>query len=172
MGYIGEAAVLEATALGLGTCWVALTYNAKAVKSLVKLGQNEKLICVSPVGYTTETWSFEEKAYSVFGAYHQRKPLQGMVSGLAETGWPDWAKAAVEAARLAPSAMNRQPWGFDIDKNSITVSIKDRGPEFNVARRLDCGIAMLHIELGALSKGASGRWELLKQPQVGKFTVE
>ncbi len=60
MGYTGEAAVLEATSLGLGTCWVALTYNAKAVKSLVKLGQNEKLICVSPVGYTTETWSFED----------------------------------------------------------------------------------------------------------------
>jgi len=175
MGYSGEAAVLEATALGLGTCWVALTYNAKAVKSLVKLGPTEKLICVSPVGYTAETWSFEEIAFdfiSGFGAYHQRKPLQGMVSGLAETGWPDWAKAAVEAARLAPSAMNRQPWGFDIDKSGITVSIKDRGPEFNVARRLDCGIAMLHIELGALSKGVKGQWELLKQPQVGKFTVE
>jgi hypothetical protein len=172
MGYSGEAAVLEATALGLGTCWVALTYNAKAVKSLVKLGQNEKLICVSPVGYTTEQWSFEEKAFSGFGAYHQRKPLPGMVSGLAEPGWPDWTRAAVEAARLAPSAMNRQPWGFAIEKSGITVSTKDRGPEFNVARRLDCGIAMLHIELGALSKGAGGHWELLKQPQVAKFTVE
>ncbi len=172
MGYSGEAAVLEATSLGLGTCWVALTYNAKAVRSLVKIGQNEKLICVSPVGYTTATWSFEEKAISGFGAYHQRKPLQSMVSGLAETGWPDWARSAVEAARLAPSAMNRQPWGFGIEKSSITVSIKDRGPEFNVARRLDCGIAMLHIELGALSKGAVGHWELLKQPQVAKFTID
>ena len=172
MGYTGEASVLEATALGLGTCWVALTYNAKAVKSLVKLGPTEKLICVSPVGYTTETWSFEEKAFSGFGANHQRKPLQSMVSGLAEPGWPDWAKAAVEAARLAPSAMNRQPWGFAIEKSSITVSVKDRGPEFNVARRLDCGIAMLHIELGSLNRGARGKWELLKPPQVAHFQIE
>jgi hypothetical protein len=73
---------------------------------------------------------------------------------------------------LAPSAMNRQPWGFGIEKNSITVSVKDHGPEFNVARRLDCGIAMLHLELGALNKGVRGHWELLKQPQVAKFTVE
>jgi len=172
MGYTGEAAVLEATSHGLGTCWVALTYNAKAVKSLIKLGENEKLICVSPVGYTSETWSFEEKAFSVFGAYHQRKPLPTMTSGLAESARPDWAKAAVEAARLAPSAMNRQPWSFHISKDSTTVSVKNRGLEFNVAKRLDCGIAMLHIELGALSKGVKGRWELLKQPQVAKFIVE
>ena len=172
VGYTGEAAVLEATSHGLGTCWVALTYNAKAVKSLVKLGQNEKLICVSPVGYTTETWSLEEKAFSGFGAYHQRKPLQSMVSGQAESAWPDWAKAAVEAARLAPSAMNRQPWNFRVEESGITVSVKDRGPEFNVARRLDCGIAMLHIELGALSCGVHGKWELLTRPQVARFQIE
>lgn len=172
MGYAGQASVLEATSHGLGTCWVALTYNAKAVKLLVKLRQNEKLICVSPVGYTTETWSFEEKVLSGFGANHQRKPLQGMVSGLPEAGWPGWARAAVEAARLAPSAMNRQPWAFSIEKSSVTVSVKDRGPEFNVARRLDCGIAMLHIELGALSCGVHGKWELLKPPQVARFQIE
>jgi hypothetical protein len=95
-----------------------------------------------------------------------------MVSGLAEPGWPEWAKAAVEAARLAPSAINRQPWTFHIENKSITVAVKDRGPEFNVARRLDCGIAMLHIELGALSKGAHGKWELLKSPQVARLALE
>ncbi len=172
MGYTGEAAVLEATAQGLGTCWVALTYNAKAVKSLVKLGQTEKLICVSPVGYTTGTWSFEEKAFSGFGIYHQRNPLSTMVSGLPESGWPDWAKAAVEAARLAPSAMNRQPWSFHVEKDRITVAIKNRGMEFNVAKRLDCGIAMLHIQLGALSCGAQGKWALLKSPQLARFQIE
>ena len=171
MGYAGEAAVLESTSLGLGTCWVALTYNARAVKSLVKLDKEEKLICVSPVGYTTEQWSFEEKVFSGFGSNHQRKPLPSMVIGQPESSWPVWVKSAVEAARLAPSAMNRQPWGFRVEERSITVYVKDRGPEFNVARRLDCGIAMLHLELGALSRGVSGEWELLKQPQVARFTV-
>jgi hypothetical protein len=172
MGYTGEAAVLEATSLGLGTCWVALTYNARAVKSIIKLENTEKLICVSPVGYTSEQWSFEENVLSGFGNNHKRKPLQTMVSGLSEAQWPDWTRAALEAARLTPSAVNRQPWGFRIEERSITVYVKDRGPEFNVARRLDCGIAMLHIELGAQSCGVSGSWELLKQPQVARFQIE
>jgi len=171
MGYTGEAAVLEATSLGLGTCWVALTYNARAVKSLVSLEKEEKLICVSPVGHTTEQWSFEEKVFSGFGSNHQRKPLLSMASGLPEPSWPGWARSAVEAARLAPSAMNRQPWGFLVEERSITVYVKDRGPEFNVARRLDCGIAMLHLELGALSRGVSGKWELLRQPHVARFQI-
>lgn len=172
MGYTGEAAVLEATALGLGTCWVALTYNARAVKSLVRPGKDGKLVCVSPLGYSLEQWSFEEKAQGGFGLNHQRKPLASLVSGLAENLWPPWARPAVEAARLAPSAMNRQPWGFEVARDSITVYVRERGPEFNVARRLDCGIAMLHIELGALSAGAGGSWAFLNHPQVARFSVK
>jgi len=172
MGYTGEAAILEATSLGLGTCWVALTYNARAVKSIIKLEKTEKLICVSPVGHTTEKWSFEEKVLSGFGSNHRRKPLQTMVGGLPDAQWPDWARAAVEAARLAPSAVNRQPWGFTMEERSIMVSVKSRGPEFNVAMRLDCGIAMLHLELGALSRSAAGAWDFLTHPQVARFSVK
>jgi len=172
VGYTGEAAILEATALHLGTCWVALTYNSKVAHSILKLGKDEKLICVSPAGYATDKITIEEKAYTAFGANHQRKPLSSLVSGLTEAEWPGWIKAAVEAARLAPSAMNRQPWKFHIADNSITISVESPGLEFNVAKRLDCGIAMLHIETGALSKGAKGYWEILRQPLVGKFTVD
>ena len=90
MGYTGEAAVLEATSLGLGTCWVALTYNARAVKSLVRLDKEEKLICVSPVGYTTEQWSFEEKVFTGFGcqppaqaaAIHGRRAAGILLAGM------------------------------------------------------------------------------------------
>jgi len=172
MGYTGEAAVLEATSLGLGTCWVALTYNARAVKSMIKLEKTEKLICVSPVGYTTEKWSFEEKVLGGFGSNHKRKPLASMVSGLTEVQWPDWASAAVEAARLAPSAVNRQPWGFNVQERSITLSVKSRGPQYNVDMRLDCGIAMLHLELGAMSRSATGTWDFLTHPQVARFSVK
>lgn len=172
VGYTGEAAMLEATALGLGTCWVALTYNSKAAHSILKLGKNEKLICVSPVGYAIDKIGIEEKAYTAFGANHQRKPLSSLVSGLTEAEWPGLIKAAVEAARLAPSAMNRQPWKFHIVDNSITISVQSPGLEFNVAKRLDCGIAMLHIEIGALSNGIKGNWEILRQPQVARFNFD
>jgi len=78
-------------------------------------------------------------------------------------------KKAVEAARLAPSAVNRQPWRFAIQGDSIVVgadSDKDAG---RISKRLDCGIAMLRLELGALAAGVRGRWEFLPHPQVARF---
>jgi hypothetical protein len=172
MGYTGEGIILEATSLRLGTCWVALTYNSKSVSPMIKLDGNEKLLSVSPVGYTIEKWTFEEKMFTGFGAMHQRKPLSSMVTGIGEPQWPKWARTAVEAARLAPSATNRQPWNFNIEHDSITLSVKNTGMEFNVSKRLDCGIAMLHMELGALSCGVQGGWEFLKKPQVARFKIK
>ena len=46
-------------------------------------------------------------------------------------------------------------------------------PKLNLTsdKRLDCGIAMLHIEVAALNCGVKGKWELLASPQVARFTV-
>ncbi|MBT9143935.1 MAG: hypothetical protein DDT29_02349 [Dehalococcoidia bacterium] len=85
--------------------------------------------------------------------------------------WPEWVKASLEAARLAPSAINRQPWGFNVEDDGITVFVRTSGPEFNVSKRLDCGIAMLHIEVAALSSGVKGDWKSLEAPRVGRFCV-
>jgi hypothetical protein len=83
----------------------------------------------------------------------------------------NWTKPAIEAARLAPSAANRQPWKLEIGESSIMVSADNRRLDFGVSRRLDCGIAMLHIELGALSAGVRGKWELLEHPSVAIYRV-
>ena len=80
-------------------------------------------------------------------------------------------KTAIEAARLAPSAINRQPWGFSIEADSITVFERGSGIEFNVSYRLDCGISMLHIEVSALNSGYKGEWEFLNSPEVAKYKV-
>jgi hypothetical protein len=95
-----------------------------------------------------------------------------MVTGLDISAWPKWIKTSLEAARLAPSAINRQPWGFEVGKDSITVYIRTVTPDFNVSKRLDCGIAMLHIEVAALNYGIKGSWELLPAPQIARFRTE
>ncbi len=87
-----------------------------------------------------------------------RKPAEEIAPGC--DAWPRWAQAGVEAARLAPSAMHRQPWRFALHGEAVTVSFA--GPDtYKVSKRLDCGIAMLHFELGALGEGVAGRWELV-----------
>jgi nitroreductase len=171
IGYIGEGIILEATALHLATCWVGGFFRSEIVASLVRMGANEKILSVTPVGYATELESLEEKIMTGFGWTHKRKPLSGLVTGLNESNWPGWIKSSIEAARKAPSAINRQPWHFHVEPAAITVSVRTSGPEFNVSKRLDCGIAMLHIEVASMNSGISGKWELLDSPFVARFIV-
>lgn len=171
VGYTGEGIVLEATALGLNTCWVAGFFRPESVASLVEIKDNERVLAVTPVGYASGFESLAERLMTGFGLTHRRLPLSKLVSGWRVDNLPEWAKVSLEAARLAPSAVNRQPWGFDVDGSGITVFVRTSGPEFNVSKRLDCGIAMLHIEVAALNFGIQGAWELLEAPWVSRFVA-
>jgi nitroreductase len=155
VGYTGEGIILEATVLDLATCWVGGFFRPEAVNLQVPIAKNERVLAVTPVGYPQESYSFQEKLITGFGYMHKRKLLSELVTGKPKQ---EWMKAALEAARLAPSAVNRQPWRFVLGENSISVTIDKRRDTYKIARRLDCGIAMLHLELGARHSGESGRW--------------
>jgi len=171
VGYTGEGVILEATALGLNTCWVGGFFRPQHVASQIEIGKNERVLAVTPVGYALENESTEEKIMTGFGRTHKRLPVSRLVSGAAIEKLPEWIKAAVEAARLAPSAVNRQPWSFNLGNTGIGVSVRTGGSEFSVSKRLDCGIAMLHIEVTANVFGINGEWEFLQSPQVATFKV-
>ena len=172
VGYLGEGIILEATAMGLATCWVAGFFRPRVAASVVGAAKNERVLAVTPVGHAVKYLSLEERIMTGFGHNLQRKPLAELVTGLDETELPHWMKSALEAARLAPSAINRQPWRFYLEPNRITVSVNNPRFTFGISKRLDCGIAMLHIEVAALDCGAQGRWEFLEAPGVARFTVE
>ncbi len=155
VGYTGEGIILGATSMGLGTCWVGGYFYPEAVAHRISIELNERILAVTPVGITLDSFSFQEKLMTGFGYMHRRKRLKEMVTG---TPRQDWMKTALEAARLAPSAVNRQPWRFFLSDNTISVTPdKDRDTD-KISRRLDCGIAMLHLELGARYSGIIGRW--------------
>ncbi len=168
-GYMGEGIILEAQALGLATCWVGGFFRPDVVHSLTRVERNERVLAVTPVGYAAESRSLEERVMTGFGLSHKRRPLADQVTGMPQAEWPQWIKIALEAARLAPSASNRQPWGFEVDKDSIAIYVRASGLEFGVSKRLDCGIAMLHVEAAALSQGFRGRWEFLEPPNVARY---
>lgn len=156
-GYIGEVCILEATRLGLDTCWVGGFFDRARVSTLIALSDVERVVAVSPVGHAAATHSTSERSLESFAGSHARKPLSTLVEGeIAE--WPEWARHAAECARLAPSATNRQPWRFWLEGSAFVIAT-NRGPELPlVTKRLDCGIAMAHAELGALSAGARFEW--------------
>lgn len=166
IGYAGEAIILEATALGLDTCWVGGYFRPETVLEHLRLQEGEKVLAVTPVGYAVEKRDFRERSLSVLAQSHKRKPLSEITEGSIRE---PWIRKALEAARLAPSAVNRQPWRFHVDAGAIVVSVDKSRSVSPISKRLDCGIAMLHLELGARAAGVRGKWELLAPPAVARF---
>lgn len=183
-GYLGEAAVLEATSLGLGTCWIAGFFDRAVASTLVSLAPGELVLGISPVGYAQQRPRASERLLKRLAGSHKRKPLAEIAPRFDAEEWPDWAQNGVQMARSAPSAGNRQPWRFELDlgppirqshtrsgkrSGTMTVLSVRGGYEGNISRRLDCGIAMLHFEVGARATGVSGRWETLRTPAVARY---
>ena len=171
LGYTGQAAVLEATRLGLDTCWVGgFFYPGKASK-LVELHGGETVHAVSPLGHASASLSGAERV-----AYRQkadkpkpRKPLDEIAPGYG--AWPEWAREGATLARLAPSAYNRQPWRFRFENGRIIVSHDGDEPK-KFSKRRDCGIAMLNFEVGARAAGVAGGWEYLRHGRdVAQFVT-
>jgi nitroreductase len=169
VGYTGEGLVLEATALGLATCWVGGLFKPRAVSSTLRLTAGERVLGISPVGHPSAKAGLTDRSFRALARSAKRKPVEDLiVGGLApEDRW----RAAITAARLAPSATNRQPWRFRIEGDAVTVLVDAVKANEKLSRRLDCGIAMLHLELGARAAGLGGAWEFLGGPEVARFRL-
>jgi len=165
-GYMGEGIILEATALGLGTCWVGGFFRPAAVRRDLSLAENERVLSVTPVGYPVPREDLSERLLEGLAGSRRRRSLAELVLEGRPAGW---AGQALEAARLAPSARNRQPWRFRIQDRSIIVAEDGKPSLSSISKRLDCGIAMLHLELGGRAAGVNGHWEFLKSPDVARF---
>ncbi|MDO5021824.1 MAG: nitroreductase family protein [Eubacteriales bacterium] len=122
-GLMGEALALEITKLGLNACWVSGNFKRSAVNT--KLNEPEKIAAIIPFGLPLGNNKGKE-----------RKTLNALCRDNPST-WPLWAYNTAEAVRLAPSALNRQPWRFDFTGNTLRITFKK-------INSLDAGIAMLH----------------------------
>lgn len=130
-GYYGEQLVLLAEQLGLNSCWVGLTYSK--VNSAYEIAKGEKLVVVIALGYGAKK-----------GVPHKSKKPEDV----SEADEPAaWFSAGVEAALLAPTAINQQKFKFVKQGNSVSAKIV-RGL-FNSYAKIDLGIAKFHFEVGA-----------------------
>lgn len=130
-GYFGEQLVLYAQTLGLSTCWVGGTFGKNAAKSACLIAPGEKLVCVIAVGYGAET-----------GSPHRSRPLSALCSSAQPM--PAWFRAGMDAALLAPTALNQQR--FHIAQKGDCASARALlGPYAKV----DLGIVKYHFELGS-----------------------
>jgi len=135
IGYYGEVIVIKAQQLGLNTCWVAMSYNKS--KCIAKVKSGEKLLMVISVGFGESN-----------GVPHKTKPIENFCS--VKGNMPDWFKKGIEAAQLAPTAMNQQKFSFELNGNTVKAF---SGSGFYT--KVDLGIAKYHFEIGAGKNG----WE-------------
>ncbi|MCX6308139.1 MAG: nitroreductase family protein [Bacteroidia bacterium] len=138
-GYYGEMLVLDATMLGLGSCWVGGTFETKS--SIFELSMDEILVCVIPVGYV-EKLSFKEKMVHQMVA-GKSKSIEQLLNS--DSKLPDHYLEGLKAVQKAPSAANRQPVRFEF-KNSILKVYTDDDGKFNL---VDLGIVKAHFEVAA-----------------------
>jgi len=125
---------------------------------------------VSPVGYPSSGLTFGEKLLKSMAGSHKRRDLTELAPGYGEQAWPEWAREAVKLARISPSAVNRQPWRFRLEEGGLVLSVDDLKDTYHIPKRLDCGIAMMHVEVGARAQGTRGSWELLDGRDVARYT--
>ena len=132
----GEQLVLLAQTLGLNTCWVGLSYSK--VPGTYVLDEGEKIACYIAIGYG-ETQ----------GVGHKIKTVE-QVSNTSDIT-PLWFKKGVEAALLAPTAVNQQKFSFEYvgtSNNRHQVRAK-KGFSMIGYTKMDLGIAKYHFEIGA-----------------------
>ena len=169
MGYAGEGVVLEATRLGLDSCWLAGAFSRKRAAALADLGPDDHVPAIIAIGIAEVNHGMTERTIRAYARASSRLPLEDLVEDLGPGAWPDWAVTAVEAARLAPSGGNSQPWRFRLEQGALVLARKKVAYP-TVA--LDLGIAMLHVELGAQHEGVRGRWEPLETGGVARFVPD
>ena len=150
VGYYGEHLVLLAQTLGLNTCWVGLSYSK--VPGTYVLNDCEKIACYIALGYG-ETQ----------GVGHKIKTVAQVSNASNIT--PSWFKKGVEAALLAPTAVNQQKFFFHyvskasqsaersfeyagVNNNRHKVHAK-KGFSMIGYTQMDLGIAKYHFEIGA-----------------------
>lgn len=153
VGYAGEAFVLEATRLGLGTCWVAGSYDRKRAAELTGLADGERILSLTPVGTPARRRPADERLMRALVRASARKPLDVIAPG--HETWPHWAQEAAEAARWAPTGGNGQPQRLRFEGDSLVVG---RAAMAYWTAPIDLGIVMLHAELGAATCGVCGDW--------------
>lgn len=163
VGYVGQQAVLEATALGLATCWVGGAFSREVASRFVDLNDGEMVVAVTPIGRAREGSGLRrlhDASIKAFSGSAKRKSLEEIVQGAIAA---EWLKRALEAARWAPSSVNGQPWRFRVEPGVVTVGYepgRHKGPYAGDPRELDCGIAMANFAVSARSQGIQGAWHL------------
>ena len=153
-GYLGELAVLWLTSRGVATCWQG---SAQVDPNEDFRGSLSYVTCIA-MGYG-------EDAFRAPGEQPERKEAEKVIFNRTPEYTP-----ILEAARIAPSSFNRQPWAFVSDDRQRLHLFRKKSmlanPVTEFHQCVDCGAALAHLEVAAKAKGYEPEFKRLK-PEPG-----
>ena len=152
-GYSFEELVLHAASLGIGTTIIAGTMNRALFEEKAGVRDGERMYCMSPLGYPAGKMAIKEKLMRKGVKADERKEREELFFsekfGTPLLGTHGDIDEALEAVRLAPSAVNKQPWRIVEKDGSFHFYEKhDKGyvsEETGDLQKVDMGIALCHF---------------------------
>jgi nitroreductase len=168
LGFLFEKVILYCTSLGLGTVWLGGTFNKGNFAKAIQLQADETFSIVSPVGIEAKEKSIIAK---MFGSSSSKRKDFSQICFNENFDTPlkyEDAKEyseVLEMVRLAPSAVNKQPWRILKEGNNYHI-YSDGKRDIN---RIDIGICMCHFYLVAKEKGLKGEFKVLTGTSHDKY---
>jgi len=147
-GYQGEQIILALLANGWGTCWYAMVRMPGST-------------CSITVGRPSAP-GVRSVVMSALSRGHIRKSLEQLVTGGIPEHSSPLVRTVLESARLAPSAMNHQPWNFEVTSDTQIVIKGDTG------RFPDIGICLANAMVTARQLAGKATVSRLDE---GKYSV-
>lgn len=174
MGYMVEDMVLSLTKKRIGSCWLGAGFDKEVLKNMYDLDGNP-VILVAFGDSIPEKDNLRKDPGSA-----SRKDIRDLVLNDKKRIPPDW-KDILEAVRMAPSAMNSQPWRFCFEENIIHVYIEKGGrvkqlvkkiSDLRRLNRIDAGIALKHLEISAKEHSKNIRFkDLVRKREKQEYVI-
>ena len=181
-GYAMEQAILFATGLGIGTCWLGGSFTKSGFAKKIAAGPGETVPAVTSIGYVADRSKAEDWIRRRAGG-SARLPAEQMFfeekfgNAIRMEAVGDYAQV-LDLVRWGPSASNKQPWRIVHSGTAWHFYLqrtKGYGPDSMLGKvlkvsdvqRLDMGIAMCHFEMSAGELGLNGRW-VIAEPDIAR----
>ena len=170
-GYDFEAVCLYAASIGIGTVMLGGTLSRRTFEKAMELRRGEVMPLASPIGYPADKQSVREKMMRGAVKADDRLPMEKLffendfTTPLSPNTVSKY-REALEAVRLAPSAVNKQPWRAVVCGDVVHFFKKSnkgfKSDEYDL-QMIDVGIALAHFDLTLKEEGVEGRF-VKKEP--------
>jgi len=158
MAWVAHGLVLQLTHLRLGTVWMGAAFSQQSVRRNLSFEDGEQVAAIIPLGYPRDKKRLFDLIASKGLASAHRKPLDfSCFVGSFERPLGDEQtdlRDALDLARFAPSAMNKQSWRVVLNEDARQVHVCAK---FSLRHKIGMGfrqyaVAPEYIDVGTWAR--------------------